>query len=257
MKNLLIMYMMAGLMGCQSAAQEKTSQEEAVTVTPVAAADQQTPSKIEVVELIQVSGYTYIRGQVNNKETWLAAPTISAKKGDILYYSKGMEMVNFRSKELNRTFPSILFVDRLVSDLRLLQQATAAAPAPDANPHPDIPATGKVPESKKPEKESIKIQLPAGAISLAMLLEEPKKYEGKKVTIRGKITKYTAGVMGKNWIHIQDGTSYNNKFEVVLTTTDESKEGETATFEGVIVLNKDLGYGYFFDILLEDAKMKK
>ena len=257
MKNLLIMYVLAGLMGCQSAAQEKTPQEETVAVTQVVAADQQTSSKIEVVELIQVSGYSYIRGLVNNKETWLAAPTISAKKGDILYYAKGMEMVNFRSKELNRTFPSILFVDRLVSDPRLLQQAPVAAPAPATNPHPEIPAAGKVPESKQPEKESIKVQLPSGAISLATLLEEPKKYEGKKVTVRGKITKYTAGVMGKNWIHIQDGSSYNNKFEVVLTTTDESKEGETATFEGVVVLNKDLGYGYFFEILVEDAKMKK
>ena len=63
--------------------------------------------------------------------------------------------------------------------------------------------------------------------------------------------------MGKNWVHIQDGTDYKGKFEIVITTSDESKAGATVTFEGKIVLNKDLGYGYFFEVLMEDAKIKK
>lgn len=33
--------------------------------------------------------------------------------------------------------------------------------------------------------------------------------------------------------------------------------GDVAVFEGVVTLNKDLGSGYFFKILLEDAKVSK
>jgi hypothetical protein len=104
---------------------------------------------------------------------------------------------------------------------------------------------------------NIKIEAPKNGVSIASILKNPKTYEGKSVIVKGKITKYTSGVMGKNWVHIQDGTEYNGKFEIVITTLAELKDGDTATFEGLITLNKDLGYGYFFEVLMEDAKAIK
>ena len=60
--------------------------------------------------------------------------------------------------------------------------------------------------------------------------------------------------MGKNWVHIQDGTEFEGGYDLTITTNQMVSLGETVTFEGKIVLNKDFGYGYFYNILMEDAK---
>jgi hypothetical protein len=63
--------------------------------------------------------------------------------------------------------------------------------------------------------------------------------------------------MEKNWFHIQDGTSNEGEFDLTITSLEEEiKLDEVITFEGTIVLNKDFGYGYKYDILLEDAVKK-
>jgi len=62
--------------------------------------------------------------------------------------------------------------------------------------------------------------------------------------------------MGKNWIHIQDGTDYKGSFDLAITSAISVMVGDTLTFEGKITLDKDLGYGYFFDVLMEDAQVK-
>ena len=63
--------------------------------------------------------------------------------------------------------------------------------------------------------------------------------------------------MKKNWVHIQDGTKDAGKFDLTVTTQDSVKVGDVVIFEGVAAFNKDVGAGYFYEILLEDAKVKK
>ena len=79
---------------------------------------------------------------------------------------------------------------------------------------------------------------------------------GKTAKIKGQVTKYTPAVMGKNWIHIQDGSDFNGKFDLTVTSLNDVKVGDVVTLEGKISLNKDLGYGYFFDVIMEDAVLK-
>jgi hypothetical protein len=61
--------------------------------------------------------------------------------------------------------------------------------------------------------------------------------------------------MGKNWVHIQDGTEYQGGFDLTITTDGQVAVGETVTFEGKIVLDKDFGYGYSYPVLMEEAKI--
>jgi hypothetical protein len=91
-------------------------------------------------------------------------------------------------------------------------------------------------------------------MTIAKLFAEKAGMAGKTVKVRGQVTKYTPMVMGKNWIHIQDGTDYQGKFDLTVTSGTEVKLGDIVTLEGKIALDKDLGYGYFFDVLMEDAK---
>jgi hypothetical protein len=63
--------------------------------------------------------------------------------------------------------------------------------------------------------------------------------------------------MKKNWIHLQDGTDFSGKFDLAVTTDSEVKVGDNITVEGVITLDKDFGFGYFYEVLMEDAKINK
>ncbi len=78
------------------------------------AAGEQLPHKGKVLNSIDASIYTYIEVSENGKNLWLAAPTVTVKKGDMVRYSDGAVMSNFHSKSLNRTFESIVFVGKAV-----------------------------------------------------------------------------------------------------------------------------------------------
>ncbi len=78
------------------------------------APDAQLPQKAKVVSAIDAAPYTYLEVTQNKKTLWLAANAIAAKKGDVIRFDNGMVMNNFHSKTLNRTFPSVLFVNRVV-----------------------------------------------------------------------------------------------------------------------------------------------
>jgi hypothetical protein len=103
-------------------------------------------------------------------------------------------------------------------------------------------------------KADVKIEPCSDCITIAKLLENKKDYKGKSVRVKGMVTKYNPGIMGKNWVHIQDGTDYKDSFDLTITTDGTASMGETVTYEGKIALEKDFGYGYFYDVIMEDAK---
>jgi hypothetical protein len=103
-------------------------------------------------------------------------------------------------------------------------------------------------------KADVKIEPCADCITISRLLGDKKAFEGKVIKVKGQVTKYNAGIMGKNWIHIQDGTEYKEGFDLTITTDLTAAVGETLTFEGKIALDKDFGYGYAYEVIMEDAK---
>jgi hypothetical protein len=64
-------------------------------------------------------------------------------------------------------------------------------------------------------------------------------------------------IMNKNWIHLQDGTSFNGFNDITITSLEKVKVDEIVSLKGKVVLNKDLGSGYKYDILIEDATVVK
>ena len=59
--------------------------------------------------------------------------------------------------------------------------------------------------------------------------------------------------MYKNWIHLQDGTESGGKYDFTITTKETVNTGDTITIKGKITLDKDFGYGYKYDIIMEEA----
>jgi hypothetical protein len=89
--------------------------------------------KVEVKETMNASSYTYMLVEENDEEYWIAVPQISAKAGDTFYFSKFMEMQNFSSSTLNKTFDRILFVEDINST-----PGKSAAMMGDMNPHSQV-----------------------------------------------------------------------------------------------------------------------
>lgn len=196
--------------------------------------------KIVVKEVIQVTGYTYLKATENSDTVWLAVPTMNANVGETYYYNDPMPMTNFTSKELGRTFPQIYFLAALKSD----DEKTAIVQDAHAQRKPDV-------------KENVLISHSEGVVTIAELHANKEKYADKTIRIQGKVTKFTTKILYTNWAHIQDGTSQNENFDLTVTTKEELKLGEEVIFEGKIVLNKDYGYGYFFSVIMTDAVVIK
>jgi hypothetical protein len=104
------------------------------------------------------------------------------------------------------------------------------------------------------EKIDVKVDACKDCIKISDLLENKNTYSGKTIKVTGKVTKFNPEIMGKNWIHIQDGSEFQGGFDLTITTDQKVAVGEVITFEGKIVLDKDFGYGYFYNVLMEDAK---
>lgn len=196
---------------------------------------------VKALEIIQTTSYTYLRVEENNEEFWIAVSKISAAVGDEFYFSESMEMKDFQSTELNRVFPSVFFVQDI---------STSPIQESDANMHKDINPTVNTMDS------SIVIDPIKGGITISDLFRNSEKYNGKKVIVKGKVVKINSEIMGKNWIHIQDGTSEGQNFDLTITTSEVLTLNEIVAFEGVISLNKDFGAGYKYDLIMEDATKK-
>ncbi len=114
----------------------------------------------------------------------------------------------------------------------------------------------KSPGPAQPAKADVKVTPCDGCIQIGDLLANKKSYDGKVISVTGQVVKYNAGIMNKNWIHIQDGSDYQGVYDLTVTSDQPAKVGDIMTFEGRIALDKDFGYGYFYPVIMEDAKTK-
>ena len=79
------------------------------------------------------------------------------------------------------------------------------------------------------------------------------------VQVRGKVVKFNAQIMGKNWIHLQDGTGSEEKEtnDLLVTSQEATKVGDVITAKGVVRVEKDFGSGYSYSVMLEEATLQK
>lgn len=200
------------------------------------------PNQHEVVaiEVVQTSAYTYILLEEENAQYWAAVSRAEIEEGKTYYYDSFMEMKDFPSKELDKTFESIYFIAEISDN-----------PIPTAEEVAEQQHTGKANTNKN---ESITVTPVDGAVTISEIYKNRNEYADKTVTVTGQVVKINTGIMGKNWLHIQDGTADGEDFDLTVTTDDIASMGDVIILEGKISLNKDFGYGYSYSVLMEDAK---
>ena len=140
--------------------------------------------KILVEEVIQTTSYTYLHVKENETEKWLAVPSMQASKGDTYYYSEGLPMKQFESKELHRTFDEVLFLGG-VSAEPFTAASGKATPAGHGQNAASQPYNRKaVAEAKR----TVKIETPKDCITIGELFAKKEFYAGKTIRIKGQVT---------------------------------------------------------------------
>lgn len=199
--------------------------------------------EVVVKEILQSSGYTYIYVEEGSEEYWMAVAKTEVKTGDKMYYDSAMEMVDFESKELNKVFDKILFVDmaskRPINDK---DQKQAAISHTKANMQRLL--------------DSIKISPVKGGLSIEELYKNAEKHNNKEVIVSGQVVKVNMNIMDRNWVHLMDGTKAGDKSDLTFTTQEAVKIGDTITFKGVLAIDKEFGAGYVYPLIVEGAVLE-
>ena len=206
-----------------------------------------------VIESIDAAGYTYVQVESNAENIWLAGPKTTITQGGSIDVNTRAPMRNFHSKALDRDFPVIYFVDSYSGNA--VQSAPAQTSASTATmgisagsqPVTDIKSlVAKNLDLKTPVKRAEDGQ------TIAEIYANKHELSGKLVKVRGKVSKFTANVMNKNWIHIIDGSGEN---DLTVITDQLVKPEQMIIIEGTVLLDKDFGYGYFYELLIDNAKV--
>jgi len=238
----------------------------------------------QIVETMNSSGYTYLLLDAAQGKVWIAIPETQVATGQTVTCAPGVTMKEFTSKTLNRTFDSIVFSPGLNGAAPTaaapvagagrpaepaktgtgfdvaLQAETSGKGAPGSPAEMNGPSTGSA-GAVVPSSSDVNVHKATGenSRSVGECFEQGKDLHGKTVRVRGKVMKISRMIMGKNWLHIQDGTGnpLKNEHDLVVTTTEDPGEGVVVTVEGKLSAERDFGAGYKYVVIVEDAKVEK
>jgi hypothetical protein len=272
MKIMVILLLVITILGCTDKASTNTpssEKQEAASTSPAPKAPEPVSSGVTlgvvsgtILETMDAAGYTYMRLQTSKGEIWAAVQKAIVKKGSEVTIVNAMPMDGFESKTLNRKFDHIVFGS--------LSTGTSmqADPSPLASGHP-------APAEKQATMAAQHAALANASVDVGETkVEKAEGVDGKTVAeifasktsladtlvaIRGKVVKYNSGIMGKNWIHLRDGSGSPEKknHDLTVTTSDSAAVGDVVLVRGTVHLNRDFGSGYAYPVIIEDAKVLK
>jgi len=213
--------------------------------TPAMLAEDTGPVTGTVAETLESGGYVYMRLE---NGVWIAANTFAVSEGDTIQYAGAMEMNDFQSNSLDRTFESILFV----SEASLVNGHGAGTPA--------MPMEGQAAKHMQIQKPAAAQAPVPGEVkpltdgkTIAAIFAESDQLKEKVVSLNAKVIKINMGIMGKNWITLQDGTGTVPDNKLLATSQEVVSPGDMVIVKGLVKTNIDLGYGYQYKVLLEEA----
>jgi len=264
---------------------------QAPAVAPGAANEPAAPAGAlagTVLQKLEAPPYSYLQVKTAQGDVWAAVPQTKLDKGATVRVFNPMLMQKFESKQLKRTFDEVYFgtltPDGSDANVNGAGQAPPVGAAgamppgaagamppgaagamppgaagvmpPGGNPHAGV----AMPTPSEPVKVG-KVEKATGADAYTIAEAWAKKdaLAGKTVTIRGTVVKYNAQVMGKNWLHLQDGSgdAATGTNDITVTTMDNVTKGSTITIRGTVKTSQDFGAGYKYAIIVEEAKVVK
>ncbi len=231
----------------------------------------------KVLERIDAAPYSYLKIAGPSGEVWAAVPQAAVNAGDEVVIENPMPMDGFESKTLNRKFEKLYF--GTLGGQGGAAQAGAPAGMPPAGGMPPgaAPTPGQMPPGGMPppgmaaqhaaaaagptDVGDVKVPKATGkdAKTVAEVHAQKAQLKEKKVTVRGKVVKANAGIMGKNWFHIRDGSGSQEKGDNDITITSDANAGvgDVIVVVGTVRVDKDFGAGYAYPVIIEEATFTK
>lgn len=247
----------AALMFTQAANASDTVKENKpaphpATASQAAPAEQDAPAPLsgKVVETMDAGGYSYVCVESSGVKTWVAIPQTKVTKNAVMFFKPGYTMENFNSKSLNRTFDKIVFSPGVM---------TLPGASSDSSGKKDVPKHGSKTIATPAEHINVDKAKGENAYTIAELYAKAASLKDKDIVVKGRVVKMSSGIMGKNWLHLQDGTGSPEKgsHDMLVTTSGEAAVGDIVTATGSLRKDKDFGSGYSYEVMIEDAKISK
>ncbi len=209
-------------------------------------------AKTGTVKQMQKAGqYTYLTLEQNGKEIWVATTSTYVLIGDIIDYSEALLMEEFKAPSLKRTFDKIYFTGgvKIIGGPSFSSEASM----PDDDVHKKVqgenitavvPVKGEIPKAEN-------------GITIEEIYAKLDELQGAKVIVRAKVMKVNKNILGTNWITIQDGTGSFPDNRLIALSTDIAGITETITVKGTIKTDINLGSGYKFKVVIDEASLVK
>lgn len=241
--------LIAGLLATQIGCVE--SGQEPVTDNPALASP--VPDGMvrgTVLETMNSGGYTYVFIETDQDQRWVAARQTAVAVGDVVQSFHGMPMSAFTSKILNRTFDIVYFVDTVHNLSAPAAQEAAVSTLPTGHSETNDTSTAEAVDNNVAELKS--------GQNIAYLYGNKDSIATQTISLRGKVVKYNEGILGWNFIHIQDGSgdAVDGNNDLTVTSKNTTAVGETVVVTGTMILDRDFGAGYKFPLLMEDANIE-
>jgi hypothetical protein len=223
--------------------------------------------KGKVLDRIDAAPYSYLKLSTASGETWAAVPQTTVSVGSEVTVAGAFPMKNFESKTLKRKFDVVYF--------GTLDNGGSAAPlavhgGPGSLPpgHPGAPGNGgamaaqhRVAAAGPADVKTMKVAKASGpdGRTVAEVHAHRAALAEKTVTIHAQVVKFNAGIMGRNWVHLRDGSGSQDKGDndITVTTQDTVAVGDVVTVKGTVRVDKDFGAGYAYPVIIEEAQVSK
>lgn len=203
-----------------------------------------------VVETMDAGSYTYVSLERNGERIWAAGPRTAVSIGDEMTVALDMRMEGFRSESLDREFDAVYFVSSFDAG------PAAGGDVAAGNPHSGLAQLDSGADAPPIDLDSI--EKPEGGSRIGELWDRRDSLAGKEVVVRGRVVKYHAAILGRNWLHLQDGSGDPAKgtHDLAVTSEGSAGVGDLVTVRGVVSLDRDFGAGYLYGLIVENASVE-
>ncbi|MFW5906226.1 MAG: DNA-binding protein [Desulfobia sp.] len=244
----------------------------------------------KVSETFDSGGYTYLKLDTEAGEKWAATAQTDVQKGEDVALKSGPVMRDFHSESLDRTFPEIIFSGGLVGESsagagqvagmmgsqgsnvadsgqeeadfqNALQSEGGGGSMSSSMQQPDSQDVSGGSEKSITEAQDISVEKSSAenGYTIGEIYSEAGELDGEEVRVRGKVVKVLPNIMGKTWVHLQDGTGSagENTHDLVFTSEEDNMpgKGQEVEMQGVLAKDKDFGAGYSYKVIVEKAEI--
>ncbi len=268
MRRSLVVLLTSAAVACYWVGPRPSRAEDPGAAPPADEAQAGVSLKGKVLERIDAAPYSYLRLSTASGEVWAAVPQTAVGTGSQVTIADAFPMQNFESKTLKRTFEKVYF-GTLGNEPGAASAALAAHAGAGALPpgHPDtsnnagMAARHQAAAAGPSDVKDVKVDKARGpdARTVAEIHAQRTELKDKPVTVHAQVVKFNGGIMGRNWMHLRDGSGGPEKGDndITVTTQDTAAVGDVVTAKGTVRLDKNFGAGYAYPVIVEEAQVSK